>query len=178
MTIDHAARAAEYIPVIEADDPSSSHAGTTPGSFSRASTIAPGRAGALTYASPDTPNMPVPSEQTAWDFMPDDWTLRPGFDKDYEHAEAWKPPAGFQSITQLESARCGIVTPQMQRVAERETHLSAEQVRDEVAAGRMVIPANVKHLQYELDPMVPTGLLCRCTENPRRMDEQEARRVS
>lgn len=153
MTIDHAARAAEYLPVIEADDPSSSHAGTTPGSFARAATIAPGRAGALTYASPDTPGMPVPSEQTAWDFMPDDWTLRPGFDKDYEHAEAWEPPAGFQPITQLESARCGIVTPQMQRVAERETHLSAEQVRDEVAAGRMVIPANVEHLQYELDPM-------------------------
>ncbi len=31
----------------------------------------------------------------------------------------------------------------MQRVAEREPHLTAEQVRDEVAAGRMVIPANI-----------------------------------
>ncbi|MEM6553776.1 MAG: phosphomethylpyrimidine synthase ThiC, partial [Planctomycetota bacterium] len=41
----------------------------------------------------------------------------------------------------------------MQRVAEREPHLTPEQVRDEVAAGRMVIPANRQHLQYQLDPM-------------------------
>jgi phosphomethylpyrimidine synthase len=45
------------------------------------------------------------------------------------------------------------VTPQMRRVAEREAHLTAEQVRDEVAAGRMVIPANKVHLGYALDPM-------------------------
>ncbi len=41
----------------------------------------------------------------------------------------------------------------MQRIAEREPHLSPEQVRDEIAAGRMVIPANKVHLQYKLDPM-------------------------
>ena len=34
----------------------------------------------------------------------------------------------------------------MRRVAEREPHLTPEQVRDEVAAGRMVIPANTVHL--------------------------------
>ena len=34
----------------------------------------------------------------------------------------------------------------MRRVAEREPHLTPEQVRDEVAAGRMVIPANSVHL--------------------------------
>jgi hypothetical protein len=56
-------------------------------------------------------------------------------------------------ITQLEHARLGVVTPEMQRVAEREPHLTAEQVRDEVAAGRMVIPANKVHLGYQLDPM-------------------------
>ncbi|MBU3728023.1 MAG: phosphomethylpyrimidine synthase ThiC [Phycisphaerales bacterium] len=56
-------------------------------------------------------------------------------------------------MTQLEHARLGLVTPQMRRVAEREPHLSAEQVRDEVAAGRMVIPANRVHLGYQLDPM-------------------------
>src|SRR5207245_10608976 len=55
--------------------------------------------------------------------------------------------------TQLEHARLGIVTPQMQRVAEREPHMTAAQVRDEVAAGRMVIPANTVHLGYRLDPM-------------------------
>jgi len=47
----------------------------------------------------------------------------------------------------------GAVTQQMRRVAERETHLTAEQVRDEVAAGRMVIPANIEHLRHRLDPM-------------------------
>merc|ERR1712034_10413 len=41
----------------------------------------------------------------------------------------------------------------MKRVAEREPHLSPEQVRGEVAAGRMVIPANKVHLGMELDPM-------------------------
>jgi phosphomethylpyrimidine synthase len=41
----------------------------------------------------------------------------------------------------------------MRRVAEREVHLTPEQVRDEVAAGRMVIPANRVHLGYGLDPM-------------------------
>jgi phosphomethylpyrimidine synthase len=41
----------------------------------------------------------------------------------------------------------------MHRVAEREQHLTAEQIRDEVAAGRMVIPANRQHLQYQLEPM-------------------------
>jgi phosphomethylpyrimidine synthase len=56
-------------------------------------------------------------------------------------------------VTQLEHARLGVITTQMNRVAEREPHLTPEQVRDEVAAGRMVIPANVEHLRYKLDPM-------------------------
>ncbi len=62
-------------------------------------------------------------------------------------------PTGFEPITQLEHARLGIITPQMQRVSEREGHLTPAQVRDEVAAGRMVIPANKVHLGYRLDPM-------------------------
>lgn len=97
--------------------------------------------------------MPAPSDKTAWDFMPDGWTLKPGFEEDYERAEAWQQPADWQPLTQLDHARCGTITPQMQRVADRETHLTPEQVRDEVAAGRMVIPANKNHLQYQLDPM-------------------------
>jgi phosphomethylpyrimidine synthase len=47
----------------------------------------------------------------------------------------------------------GVVTPEMKRVAEREGHLTPEQVRDELAAGRLVIPANKTHLKYKLDPM-------------------------
>ena len=97
--------------------------------------------------------MPEVSDRTAWDFMPDDWVLKAGCEKDYERSEAWEPPAGFEAITQLEHARCGKVTAEMLRVADREDHLTPEQVRDEVAAGRMVIPANTNHLRFNLDPM-------------------------
>ena len=153
MSLNHIERVTGFLPKIEGSDPSSSHAGTTPGSFARAPKIAAGRAGALTFASPDTPGMPLPSEKTAWDFMPPDWMLRPGFDLTYETADAWKAPAGFEPSTQLEFARLGIVTPEMHRVAEHEQHLTAAQIRDEVAAGRMVIPANKQHLKYQLEPM-------------------------
>jgi phosphomethylpyrimidine synthase len=52
--------------------------------------------------------------------------------------------------TQQDLARNGTVSPAMTRVAEREG-LSEETVREEVACGRMVIPANVHH--RTLDPM-------------------------
>ena len=139
-------------------NPSSTAQGTTPGSFARPPVLQPGRAGAMTFASPDTPGMPAPSDKTAWDFMPTDWTLRAGYgtaagELSHEQAAAWEPPAGFRPITQLEHARMGIITPEMNRVSVREPHLTPEQVRDEVAAGRMVIPANTVHLKYQLDPM-------------------------
>jgi phosphomethylpyrimidine synthase len=123
-------------------NPSSRAQGTTPGSFASAPQIG----GPRTFSSPDTPGMPEPSDKTAWDFLPRGWQRDPatGF------AVA---PAGFEPSTQLEHARLGVVTAQMRRVAEREPHLTPEQVRDEVAAGRMVIPANHVHLGYRLDPM-------------------------
>ncbi len=151
--MNHIERVSAFLPRMEASDPSTNHLGTTPGSFARAAKILPGRAGALTFSSPDTPGMPAVSEKTAWDFMPADWTLKPGYETAYESAEAWEAPAGFEPVTQLESARLGIITPEMLRVAESETHLTAEQIRDEIAAGRMVIPANRNHLQYALQPM-------------------------
>jgi phosphomethylpyrimidine synthase len=55
--------------------------------------------------------------------------------------------------TQLEQARIGIVTAEMKRVALREPHLSPEQILDEIAAGRMIVPANKVHLKYKLEPM-------------------------
>ncbi len=122
-------------------NPSSSCQGTTPGSFAHAPDIG----GARAFSSPDTPGMPAPSERTAWDFMPLGW--RRGEDG---HAVA---PPGFEPVTQLEHARLGVITPEMRRVAEREPHLGPEQVREEVAAGRMVIPANKVHLGFRLDPM-------------------------
>lgn len=139
--------------VLGGHNPSSTDAGTTPGSFAKAPCILPGREGAYTFASPDTPGMPHPSAKTAWDFMPEDWSLKPGFEESYEQAAAWEPPLDFQPVTQLEFSRLGTVTPEMERVAAREPHLTPEQVRDEVAAGRMVIPANKVHLAHKLDPM-------------------------
>ncbi|HSP55065.1 MAG TPA: phosphomethylpyrimidine synthase ThiC [Dehalococcoidia bacterium] len=59
---------------------------------------------------------------------------------------------GATPVTQLQHARAGNVTDAMRRVAEKE-ELSAELVRDEVAAGRMIIPANVNHLAMKLDPI-------------------------
>ena len=48
-------------------------------------------------------------------------------------------------MTQYQQAKAGVVTPEMRRVAEREG-LDGDRVRAEVAAGRMVIPANRRHL--------------------------------
>jgi phosphomethylpyrimidine synthase len=123
-------------------NPSSRAQGTNPGSFARP----PDLGGPLAFSSPDSAGMPAPSEKTAWDFLPPGWT------RDAASGFAAAPP-GFAPVTQLEHARLGIVTPEMRRVAEREAHLTAEQVRDEVAAGRLVIPANRNHLAGRLDPM-------------------------
>src|SRR5215213_1777281 len=123
------------------ENPSTRRQGTTPGSFANKPAIGT----PYTFSSPDTPGMPAPSDKTAWDFMPDGWTQNSD--------GTWRAPDGFKPITQLEHARLGIITPQMIRVAQREPHLTPEQVRDEVAAGRMVIPANINHLKHKLDPM-------------------------
>ncbi|MFT8395512.1 MAG: phosphomethylpyrimidine synthase ThiC [Propionibacterium sp.] len=53
--------------------------------------------------------------------------------------------------TQRRYARQGIVTPEMAFAAERE-HCSAQLVRDELAAGRAVIPLNINH--PEAEPMI------------------------
>ena len=63
--------------------------------------------------------------------------------------------------TQMHLARRGVVSPEMQRVADREG-LPAESIRDEVARGRMIIPANVHH--KHLDP-VAIGLRARVKIN-------------
>ncbi len=59
-------------------------------------------------------------------------------------------PSDSDCRTQMHLAREGDVSPEMERVAERE-ELPGEVVRDEVARGRMIIPANVHH--RALDPM-------------------------
>jgi phosphomethylpyrimidine synthase len=58
---------------------------------------------------------------------------------------------GGQAVTQLAYARRGQITPEMEFVALREG-VSSETVRDELATGRAVIPANCNH--PEAEPMV------------------------
>lgn len=67
-----------------------------------------------------------------------------------------------KDITQMYYAQQGIVTPEMEYVAIREniqneelgipTHITPEFVRDEIAAGRAVLPANINH--PEAEPMI------------------------
>ena len=149
------------------DNPSTERQGTNPGSFAKR-----GRVGTpYSFSSPDTPGMPPVSERTAWDFLPAGWSTEvvpPQVGTGLEAGPHRSPvtftqadgsrrtvrfPAGFAPVTQLEHARLGTVTPQMAAVAAREPHLTAVQVRDEIAAGRMIIPANIRHLQHKLEPM-------------------------
>ena len=55
---------------------------------------------------------------------------------------------GRSTVTQMHYAKKGIITPEMEFVGLRET-LSPEFVRDEVARGRAVIPANINHPELE-----------------------------
>jgi phosphomethylpyrimidine synthase len=68
---------------------------------------------------------------------------------------------GQANVTQMHLARRGLVTEEMAFVAARE-RIAAELVRDEVARGRLVIPANVKH--PELEP-VAIGVAATCKIN-------------
>lgn len=63
--------------------------------------------------------------------------------------------------TQIHYGRRGLVTEEMAYVARRE-RLSAETVRDEVARGRMIIPANIHH--HNLEPMC-IGVASSCKVN-------------
>ncbi|WP_182914458.1 phosphomethylpyrimidine synthase ThiC [Paenibacillus sp. 1011MAR3C5] len=56
-----------------------------------------------------------------------------------------------RNVTQLHYARQGIITPEMEYIAIREG-MSPAFVRDEVAAGRAIIPANINHPESE--PMI------------------------
>ena len=55
-------------------------------------------------------------------------------------------------MTQLKKARSGIITPEMERVAEKE-QVDVTWLRDQIAKGRVVIPANKKHAR-----LIPCGI--------------------
>ncbi|MCR8644974.1 phosphomethylpyrimidine synthase ThiC [Paenibacillus sp. N1-5-1-14] len=56
-----------------------------------------------------------------------------------------------QNVTQMHYARKGIITPEMEYIAIRES-VKPEFVRDEVARGRAIIPSNINHPESE--PMI------------------------
>src|SRR5436853_784348 len=70
---------------------------------------------------------------------------------------------GDPNLSQMHLARRGVITEEVEYVARRE-QLAPELVRDEVAAGRMIIPANVNH--PELEPMaIGVASLCKINAN-------------
>jgi phosphomethylpyrimidine synthase len=81
-----------------------------------------------------------------------DWIVR-------RKAEAAR--TGDTNLSQMHFARKGLLTEEMAYVAQRES-IPVELVRDEVAAGRLIIPANINH--PELEPM-GIGIATRCKVN-------------
>ena len=86
--------------------------------------------------------------------------------KEYQKIEVMQFPTvtkqplrakGSHAVTQMAYARRGITTPEMEYIAIRENQkleksfITPEFVRDEVARGRAIIPANINH--PEIEPM-------------------------
>jgi len=75
--------------------------------------------------------------------------------------ERWVSKRTGPVVTQMHYGRQGIITEEMEFVAKRE-NLSPDLVRSEVARGRMIIPANIRHI--ELEPM-GIGIASKCKIN-------------
>src|SRR5438477_4511034 len=70
---------------------------------------------------------------------------------------------GDSNLSQKHFARRGVITEEVEYVARRE-QVAPETIRDEVAAGRMIIPANINH--PELEPMaIGVASLCKINAN-------------
>jgi phosphomethylpyrimidine synthase len=70
---------------------------------------------------------------------------------------------GTRNFSQMHYARKGAITEEMQYVAQREK-LTPELVRDEVARGRAIIPANINHRNVE--PMgIGSAFFCKINAN-------------
>ena len=68
---------------------------------------------------------------------------------------------GHPNVSQMHYARQGVITEEMHYVAQRE-NLSPELIKDEIARGRMIIPANINHIN--LEPMA-IGIASCCKVN-------------
>src|SRR5262249_33677971 len=70
---------------------------------------------------------------------------------------------GDENYSQMHFARKGLITEEMLYIADREK-LPPTLVRDEVASGHMIIPANINH--PELEPMaIGVASLCKINAN-------------
>jgi len=79
-----------------------------------------------------------------------EWILSRGDVEETGQGRTLRARAG-KAVSQLHYARRGDITPEMEFIALREG-LDATFVRDEVARGRAIIPANINH--PELEPMI------------------------
>nr|WP_026311214.1 phosphomethylpyrimidine synthase ThiC [Parafrankia elaeagni] len=94
---------------------------------------------------------------------PDQATRTPADDLFVGSGQAPRRALAGRAVTQLAYARRGEITPEMEFVALREG-LAPELVRDEVASGRAVLPANVNH--PECEPMaIGRNLLVKINAN-------------
>ena len=90
--------------------------------------------------------------RSAYDEAEPSYVPQPGHsDPDVPMPPARKALRGRGAVTQMHYAKKGEITPEMEFVAIRES-MTPEYVRDEVARGRAIIPANVNHPESE--PMI------------------------
>ena len=122
-------------------------------------------------------NKGLPRNREKWVIERDDTDMQPDISSEYGKARrddknldairfpvSHKPRKAKEGhrVTQMHYARKGIITPEMEYVAIREnldneargikSHITPEFVRQEVAAGRAVIAANINH--PEAEPMI------------------------
>ena len=122
-------------------------------------------------------NAGIPRLREEWNARRDDLEQLPGITSDYGRMRENDPSLDGirfvhryaplrakkgREITQMALAKQGIITPEMEYVAIREncnaaamgveSHITPEFVRDEIAAGRAVLPANPNH--PEAEPMI------------------------
>ena len=132
------------------------------------------------YTDPDYTvdiNLGLPRIREEWVLRRDDTVQLPGITSEYGRkrladktldairfpvAHAPRVAKEGHRVTQMHYARKGIITPEMEYVAIREnlnnkelgieSHITPEFVREEVAAGRAIISANINH--PEAEPMI------------------------
>src|SRR5947207_1100501 len=152
------------------DSPSTRRQGTTPGSFAQK-----GRVGTpWTFSSPDTPGMPAPSDKTAWDFLPQGWTIERAPDHEsgclghnaqcFENQPIRAVPLQFQDpkskihnpITQLEHARLGILNATRIAIIENATVPIGT-----VPIYSMIIGKKIEDLDW---PLIEAELINQCDQ--------------